>query len=182
MCRGATRARPLPTAQRASSSIRSLRRRWRTAPAAAPTRSEWFASYRLHIRAGPHRSVGGPGRKQHNSLISSRWSTVGARCPPELHTGRARRQPARLEYTQPMKRLIASVALIASLAVALRAADSDASRWWSSVEALASDNMEGRDTGSAAPRRAAEYVSSQFALAGLSPADGASGYVQPVKF
>jgi hypothetical protein len=81
-----------------------------------------------------------------------------------------------------MKRLIASIALVASLAVALRAADSDASRWWSFVEALANDNMEGRDTGSAAHRRAAEYVSSQFAAAGLSPADGASGYVQTVKF
>src|SRR3954467_1849705 len=105
-------------------------------------------------------------------VISSRWSTVGARCPPELHTGRP---AAGLEYTHPMKRLIATAALVACVALALRAADSDAGRWWSFVEALANDNMEGRDTGSAAHSRAAEYVSSQFALARLSPPDGASG-------
>ncbi|HEY7170207.1 MAG TPA: M28 family metallopeptidase [Vicinamibacterales bacterium] len=82
-----------------------------------------------------------------------------------------------------MKRLIAAaLVLAAATVVGLRAADADASRWWSFVEALANDNMEGRDTGSAAHRRAAEYVSSQFALAGLSPAPGMNGYIQPVKF
>jgi hypothetical protein len=81
-----------------------------------------------------------------------------------------------------MRRLIAATAVVTCSVLALRAADPDASRWWSFVEALANDSMEGRDTGSAAHRRAAEYVSSQFALAGLSPAPGASGYIQPVKF
>src|SRR5581483_5911414 len=80
------------------------------------------------------------------------------------------------------RRLIALIVLSAGTAALLRGADADASRWWSFVEALANDGMEGRDTGSVAHRRAAEYVSSQFALAGLSPAPGAGGYVQPVKF
>jgi Peptidase family M28 len=82
-----------------------------------------------------------------------------------------------------MQRLIAAaLVLIAGVGAGLRAADADASRWWSFVEALANDSMEGRDTGSAAHRRAAEYVSSQFALAGLTPAPGATGYIEPVKF
>lgn len=53
--------------------------------------------------------------------------------------------------------------------------------WWSHVEALAADDMEGRDTGTAAHKRAAEYVASQFHKAGLEPA-GTNGYLQPIKF
>jgi hypothetical protein len=41
--------------------------------------------------------------------------------------------------------------------------------------------MEGRNTGSAGHRRAAEYVAGVFQKAGLEPA-GTDGYVQPVKF
>lgn len=60
------------------------------------------------------------------------------------------------------------------------AADSgDRSRWWSHVEALANDNLKGRDTGSEGYRQAARYVVTQFERAGLKPA-GTSGYYQPV--
>jgi len=52
-------------------------------------------------------------------------------------------------------------------------------RWWSHVEALANDGMEGRDTGSEGYRRAARYVAAQFETAGLQPA-GEQGYYQPV--
>ncbi len=55
----------------------------------------------------------------------------------------------------------------------------DASRWWSHVEALANDNLKGRDTGSEGYRQAARYVVAQFERAGLKPA-GTSGYYQPV--
>jgi hypothetical protein len=55
------------------------------------------------------------------------------------------------------------------------------SRWWTHVEALASDAMEGRATGTAAHRRAVEYVADQFRKAGLEPA-GTDGYIQPVEF
>lgn len=54
-------------------------------------------------------------------------------------------------------------------------------RWWSHVEVLAADNMEGRNTGSEGYRKAAEYVRSQFEKAGLKPA-GTNGYFQPMKF
>ncbi len=56
-----------------------------------------------------------------------------------------------------------------------------AERWWSHVQFLADDKLEGRDTGSEGYRKAAEYVAERFRRAGLKPA-GAGGYFQPVKF
>lgn len=53
--------------------------------------------------------------------------------------------------------------------------------WWSHVGVLADDSMEGRATGSAGYRRAAEYVADQFQRAGLEPA-GTDGFLQPVDF
>ena len=46
---------------------------------------------------------------------------------------------------------------------------------------LADDKLEGRDTGSAGHRKAAEYVAGEFQRLGLKPA-GTEGYFQPVKF
>lgn len=54
-------------------------------------------------------------------------------------------------------------------------------RWWSHIEYLASDDLEGRNTGSEGHRKAAAYISGEFERAGLKPA-GTSGYFQPVKF
>ena len=59
--------------------------------------------------------------------------------------------------------------------------DDTAARWWSHVEALANDGMEGRNTGSPAHKRAAEYVAAQFKKSGLEPA-GVGGYLQPITF
>ncbi len=56
-----------------------------------------------------------------------------------------------------------------------------AKRWWSHLQFLADDRLQGRDTGSEGPRLAAEYVASQFQKAGLKPG-GTAGYIQPVKF
>src|SRR6266581_2304632 len=56
-----------------------------------------------------------------------------------------------------------------------------ASQWWEHVKALANDGMEGRNTGSPAHQRAADYVAAQFKKADLEPA-GTRGYVQPVAF
>src|SRR5215468_11654953 len=52
-------------------------------------------------------------------------------------------------------------------------------RWWSHVQALANDGMEGRDTGSEGYRKAASYVIRQFEQTGLKPA-GEQGYAQTV--
>jgi hypothetical protein len=53
--------------------------------------------------------------------------------------------------------------------------------WWSHVQVLADDAMEGRETGSAGYLRAADYVAEQFRAAGLEPA-GTDGFRQPVDF
>ena len=48
--------------------------------------------------------------------------------------------------------------------------DADTRAWWHTTEALSDDSMEGRDTGTAAYGRAADYVAKRFAAAGLQPA------------
>ncbi|CAN5289926.1 M28 family metallopeptidase [soil metagenome] len=52
--------------------------------------------------------------------------------------------------------------------------------WWSHVEAIANDGMEGRLTGSPGYDRAAAYVVDQFKAVGLKPA-GTDGFYQPVE-
>jgi Zn-dependent M28 family amino/carboxypeptidase len=76
------------------------------------------------------------------------------------------------------KRIGAVLVLMLAGSLILRA---DPTRWWSHVEALANDGMEGRNTGSPAHKRAAAYVAAQFKQAGLEPA-GTDGYIQPVAF
>jgi Zn-dependent M28 family amino/carboxypeptidase len=73
-----------------------------------------------------------------------------------------------------------AAALTTGAAVAPRAAQDDGERWWAHVKFLASDALEGRDTGSEGHRKAAAYVADQFKAAGLTPA-GTSGYLQPVR-
>ncbi len=69
----------------------------------------------------------------------------------------------------------------AAAAIAGGQASADGSRWWKHVEFLASDSLQGRNTGSAGYRRAADYVADQFKTIGLEPA-GTAGYMQPVAF
>lgn len=54
-------------------------------------------------------------------------------------------------------------------------------RWWSHVQFLADDRLEGRDTGSRGYEQAAAYVADQFRAVGLQPA-GTNGYRQPMEF
>jgi len=53
--------------------------------------------------------------------------------------------------------------------------------WWSHVQFLADDSLEGRDTGSPGYEKAAIYIAEQFRAAGLEPA-GVDGYRQPIEF
>lgn len=81
-----------------------------------------------------------------------------------------------------MKRTTTTIVLVlATVAGGVAAADRDGKRWWSFVEILANDDMQGRDTGSPAHRKAADLVATQFQRASLTPA-GAAGFIQPVKF
>src|ERR1700730_4698155 len=61
------------------------------------------------------------------------------------------------------------------------AAVPDGARWWRYVEALANDQMQGRNTGSPEHLKAAQYVAAEFEKSGLKPA-GEHGFIQPVKF
>src|SRR5580765_5434150 len=77
--------------------------------------------------------------------------------------------------------------LLAFAATLLPAADlakpdlaKEGDRWWSHVQVLADDNMEGRNAGSPGHLRAARFVAGEFEHAGLKPA-GVNGYLQPVK-
>jgi Zn-dependent M28 family amino/carboxypeptidase len=53
--------------------------------------------------------------------------------------------------------------------------------WWSHVQFLAGDSLEGRGTGSEGFEKAATYMAEQFRAAGLEPA-GFDGYRQPIDF
>jgi Zn-dependent M28 family amino/carboxypeptidase len=55
-------------------------------------------------------------------------------------------------------------------------------QWWAHVQYLASDSMQGRQTGSAEYLKAAAYVVDQFKADGLQPAGVDGGWYQPVKF
>jgi hypothetical protein len=75
-----------------------------------------------------------------------------------------------------------SLTLCLAFAAVVLAADvaQEGVRWWSHIQVLADDKMEGRNTGSEGHRRAAQYVAGEFERAGLKPA-GTSGYFQPLK-
>src|ERR1700749_3141080 len=73
--------------------------------------------------------------------------------------------------------------LAASVSYAGREADihdADTLAWWHTTVALSGDEMEGRDTGSPAYQRAAEYVAKRFEAAGLKPAGENSTWFQTV--
>jgi len=73
------------------------------------------------------------------------------------------------------------VLAVATVFACIAAAAPDGARWWSYVEFLASDKLEGRNTGSEGHRKAAAYVAAEFERDGLKPA-GEEGYIQPVRF
>jgi Peptidase family M28 len=54
-------------------------------------------------------------------------------------------------------------------------------QWWSHIQFLADDSLEGRDTGSRGFEKAADYMAEQFRAAGLEPA-GVDGYRQAMDF
>ena len=79
-----------------------------------------------------------------------------------------------------MRRALLLTALVLS-ALPLLAAQGPAEKWWAHVVFLASDSMNGRDTGSPEHRKAAEYIADHFKRAGLKPG-GTNGYFQPIRF
>ena len=82
-----------------------------------------------------------------------------------------------------MKRFLCLTASFASCVLIWAATDfsNEGKRWWSHIQYLASDDLQGRNTGSEGHRKAATYIAGEFERSGLKAA-GTSGYFQPVKF
>lgn len=74
----------------------------------------------------------------------------------------------------------ALAALVLTTAAAPAAPDPETAAWWTTTGDLASDAMEGRDTGSEGYDRAAAYVADRFARAGLKPAGADGTFLQPI--
>lgn len=79
--------------------------------------------------------------------------------------------------------LVCLVLAFAGSALFAQSPDWDAlgKRWWSHIQFLADDNLEGRDTGSRGFEKAADYMAEQFRGFGLQAA-GVDGYRQPMDF
>jgi hypothetical protein len=79
--------------------------------------------------------------------------------------------------------IVRFIRLIPLFAAAAFAADyaAEGKLWWSHVQFLADDQLEGRNIGSPGFLKAVQYVENQFERLGLKPA-GTSGYLQPVEF
>ena len=76
-----------------------------------------------------------------------------------------------------------SILALSVTATALFAAnyEGEGKTWWSHVQFLADDSLEGRNVGSPGFEKAADYVVKQFEQIGLKPA-GTNGYFQKVEF
>ena len=77
--------------------------------------------------------------------------------------------------------VVVSLTVAAGAAVDTSTPDVAAKRWWAHVQFLASDALEGRETGSHGFELAATYVENQFKQVGLKPA-GTDGFFQNVDF
>ena len=80
-----------------------------------------------------------------------------------------------------MKKAVA--ALLATFACLYAAGERspDARAWWSHIEYLASDDLQGRQPGTPGYTKAAAYVASQFDAIGLKPGGAKASYMQPVQ-
>lgn len=76
--------------------------------------------------------------------------------------------------------LSAFTLLSAGLALSAKNFEAAGRKWWTHVQFLASDNLQGRAPGSSGFDLAAGYVAGQFQKAGLRPG-GIENYFQPVK-
>ncbi len=71
--------------------------------------------------------------------------------------------------------------LVAVVALVLQDPASDGARWWSHIEFLAADALEGRNVGTPGSRRPRPTSKGSSRTIGLKPG-GLNGYRQPVKF
>jgi hypothetical protein len=91
---------------------------------------------------------------------------------------------SRVKWTMRSRNKWTSTAAVCLLAAGLTAQtsrDAAGKIWWSHIQFLADDKLEGRNVGSKGFETAADYVTGQFEKAGLAPGAG-STYSQPVDF
>ncbi|MGB6788917.1 MAG: M28 family metallopeptidase [Candidatus Acidiferrales bacterium] len=93
----------------------------------------------------------------------------------------SRKSPQTAIYSGTMALLALFVCLVSVMATTPNDDKAEGSRWWNDVKYLASDDLKGRDTGSAGYQEAAGYVADKFHQEGLKTA-GTIGYFQPVHF
>src|SRR5579864_132620 len=86
--------------------------------------------------------------------------------------------PAFSQYDSPAPAAAPAASSTSADSVALA---KEGDRWWSHIEYLADDKLEGRLTGTEGYRKAAAYVADHFKQYGLEPL-GTKGYMQPVSF
>jgi hypothetical protein len=79
-----------------------------------------------------------------------------------------------------LRALLATLFVTANLAAAQQTPTPAAAPWWNLTTALSNDGMQGRDTGTAAYQRAAEFVAAHFKADGLQPAGDNGTYFQRV--
>ena len=79
----------------------------------------------------------------------------------------------------PLPACLLAVAAVAGVAAQSADLSSDGHRWWTHVQFLADDALEGRNIGAPGYDKAADYVERQFQSIGLQPA-GTAGFRQPV--
>jgi Zn-dependent M28 family amino/carboxypeptidase len=84
-------------------------------------------------------------------------------------------------HPQAPESLVQSKAIAVAAATEAKDAAFNGTSWWNYVKVLASDDMEGRETGSPGLRKAQEFVVGQLKSAGLEPV-GSRSYYQPVHF
>jgi Zn-dependent M28 family amino/carboxypeptidase len=76
---------------------------------------------------------------------------------------------------------LAATLVLLSTVCRADAPSKDTSAWWGHIRVLASDQFQGRLTGSSGYQQAAAYVAEKFQQFGLAPA-GENGYLQPVGY
>src|SRR5215218_4094453 len=79
-----------------------------------------------------------------------------------------------------MKKAVVVVSAILTSLFAAAERSAEAKAWWSHIEYLASDALEGRKAGTPGHTKAATYVASQFDALGLKPAGDKNSFVQRV--
>src|SRR3712207_1731914 len=77
-----------------------------------------------------------------------------------------------------MKRIAVVLPILAAFA-ADRSPEGQA--WWSHIEFLASDALEGRGSGTPGHTKAADYVAAKFRETGLKPGGVDGTFIQPVR-